>query len=212
VHSARRADAARTHVRHGDLACTRVATDRNSLALGPSPSSPVVAVSSCAVRVGPRKFPLHFDFVYFGRESKVQFLQEDRLLVRRTGDTTFANFRTARRREHHVHQPKLAQFRQHPTRFAAQPGLTTLAGQGLAQHVRHETHQNVSQHPVFGLMPDRSSRSETPPQPPSTGCTPSTAPHRSNRAVRPQQVAPGTQRRPVAKLLPLRPTQPRPPV
>ncbi len=84
-----------------------------------------------------------------------QFVQQDFLVLTRFRDATFADFYSFSRWKDDVHDADVLKFFEDTARFVAQSGPLTQAGECLPQHVRQEAVQDVSQHAVFFLVPDR---------------------------------------------------------
>ena len=102
-----------------------------------------------------QKFPLHFLLDYFRRQFETEFFQQDLLVVSGLGNATSSDFRTSARREHDVHRADVRKFCQHSARFAAEPGFVAQLTQSFPEHIRKEAHEDMSQHALFLLMPDR---------------------------------------------------------
>ncbi len=101
-----------------------------------------------------QKFPLHFLLDYFRRQFETEFFQQDLLVVSGLGNAPGSDFRAGARRQHDVHGADVGEFGKHSTRFAAQPGFVTELTQRFPQHVRVETHEDVSQNSFFFRVPD----------------------------------------------------------
>ena len=79
-------------------------------------------------------------------------------MVSGLGNAAGSDFRAGASRQHDVHRADVGQFGKHSARFAAQPGFVTQLTQSFPQHVRQEAHEDMSQHALFFLMPDRANR------------------------------------------------------
>ena len=103
--------------------------------------------------------------------------QQDGLVLRRLCYAAAANVGTVASGQHHIDQLNPAQLLEHATRFMAQPGSFASLTQRFPKNVGQEADQDVGKYSLFFLMPDRTQPeiafvdAETPPRPPSTGCT-----------------------------------------
>ena len=79
-------------------------------------------------------------------------------MVAGLGDAAGADFVTVLGRQHDVHHAQLAQFVQHAPRFMAEAGSLAELPEELPEDVGQKADQDVGQHAVLFLMPDRPER------------------------------------------------------
>ena len=82
-------------------------------------------------------------------------MQQDFLVFAGLGDAPFADFDAFTRWQHYVHHAQFFKLLKNTTRFIAKARFVAQAGQRLPEHVGQKTDQNVSQHAVFLLVPNR---------------------------------------------------------
>ena len=71
------------------------------------------------------------------------------------GHATPTNLRPLTCWQHHVHQLDLAQLLEDPARLVAQSSPLASLRERLPKNIRQEADQDVGQHPLLFLMPDR---------------------------------------------------------
>jgi hypothetical protein len=84
-----------------------------------------------------------------------QTCQQDGLMVGGLGDATLTDLGSLACGQYHIHQLDLAQFFKDAPRFVSQSGRQTALRKRLPKNVSQEADQDVRQHPIFFLMPDR---------------------------------------------------------
>ena len=104
---------------------------------------------------GPKVFTTFGSSFFLSGEMKPHPVEEDRLVVGRLRDAAAADVDAASRGQDDVDQVDLAQLVEHPTRLVAQAGGLNHLVQRLPEHVGQEADQDVGQHAVLSLVPDR---------------------------------------------------------
>ena len=103
-------------------------------------------------------FSLHFLLDYFRGQFEAEFFQQDLLVISRLGNAPGSDLRAGASWEHDVHGTDVGQLGKHSARFASQASFVTELTQRFPKHVGKEAHEDVSQHTLLFLMPDRANR------------------------------------------------------
>ncbi len=82
-------------------------------------------------------------------------MQQDRLVNGWFRHAAFADFDAVAGRQDDVDAANLREFLQNAAGFVAEPGFLAQGGQRFPEHIRQEADQNVGQHPILFLVPDR---------------------------------------------------------
>jgi hypothetical protein len=95
--------------------------------------------------------------LYLVRKTEHQAIQQDRLMLRRAGHATTADFYALFSRRHYdVDQTDLAQFIKHVSLFVPQPCFLRHFLHRFPEYVGEEADQNMRLDAVLLLIPDRS--------------------------------------------------------
>ena len=82
-------------------------------------------------------------------------MQQDRLVIGRFRHAAFADFDAVAGRQDDVDAANLREFLQDAAGLVAEARFLTQGGQRFPEHVRQKADQNVGQHTVLFLVPDR---------------------------------------------------------